>query len=70
MMGVATRNGRKTVDGIVVNAQLISVDGVAVTTATMGKVLIALHGRPRETRELKLERHEKEFTVNARVTSF
>lgn len=67
---VATQDGRKTVDGVRVNDQLISVDGVAMTGATPGKVLGALHGRPGQTHKLVLERDGKRIVVNAPVTRF
>jgi len=70
VMGLATQNGKVTVDGIEVNDQLLSVDGVTVTGTTMGKVLTALHGRPGEIRRLVLERNGESFSVSARVTRF
>ena len=70
VIALPTQNGKATVHGIAVSDQLLSVDGVAVTGATMGKVLAALHGRPGEIRRLVLERNGKLFSVEARVTRF
>lgn len=68
--GVATQNGRKTVDGVEAKDRLIAVDGVPMAGATQGTVLRALHGKPGEIRELKLERGGKTFEVKARVMQF
>jgi hypothetical protein len=70
VIALPTQNGKVTVHGIAVNDQLLSVDGVAVTGATMGKVLTALHGRPGEIRRLVFERNGKSFSVDAPITSF
>jgi hypothetical protein len=70
VIGTATKKGRKTVEGVAADDRLIRIDDFAVTGATMGKVLSALHGRPGETRKLELERHGTKFIVSARVTSF
>ncbi|MHB8754700.1 MAG: hypothetical protein ACYC92_07050 [Candidatus Acidiferrales bacterium] len=70
VVGVAQQHGKSTVEGVMANDELISVDGVAVTGATMGKVLTALHGSPGEIRKLVLKRRGKEFTVEEKVTRF
>ena len=70
VIALPAQNGHPTVHGIAVNDQLLSVDGVATTGASMGKVLMALHGKPSEIRKLILERSGKSFTVNARVNHF
>ncbi len=70
VIALPTQNGKSIVHGITVNDQLLSVDGMTITGATMGKVLTALHGKPGEVRRLVLERNGKSFTVNARVTRF
>ena len=70
IMGVTAQNGKETVDGIEAGDQLISVDGIAVTEATMGRVLAALHGKPGVARVLVIERSGKQLIANARVTSF
>jgi hypothetical protein len=67
---VAAQKGKKTVNGVEAGDQLISVDGIPVTGATMGQVLAALHGKPGETRTIVLERRGKRIMVNAPVTSF
>lgn len=68
--GVATQNGRNTVNEVDAGDRLISVDGLAVTGVTMGRILTALHGKPGETRTLVLERRGKRITVSAPITSF
>ncbi|MHB8526875.1 MAG: hypothetical protein ACYDD2_12050, partial [Candidatus Acidiferrales bacterium] len=70
VVGVAQQHGKSTVEGVMANDELISVDGAAVTGATMGKVLTALHGSPGEIRKLVLKRRGKEFTVEEKVTRF
>lgn len=70
VIALPTQNGKTTVHGIEVNDELLSVDGMAVTGLTMGKVLTSLHGRAGETRRLVLERNGNPFSVNARVTHF
>ena len=70
VIALPTQNGHPTVHGIVINDRLLSVHGVTVTGASMGKVLMALHGEPGEIRKLVLERDGKSFAVNARVTRF
>ena len=70
VIALPTQNGKVAVHGIAVNDELLSVDGVAVTGATMGKVLTALHGRPGEIRRLVLERNGKSFIVKAPITRF
>lgn len=67
---VATQNGRNTVNEVEAGDRLISVDGLAVTGVTMGRILTALHGKPGETRTLVLERRGKRITVSAPITSF
>lgn len=70
VIALPAQNGHSTVHGIAVNDQLLSVDGVTMAGASMGKVLMALHGKPGEMRKLILERNGKSFTVNAPVTHF
>lgn len=70
VLGLATQNGEKTVEGVAVNDQLVSVNGVGMTGATMGKVLGALHGAPGEARRLTLQRNGRQFVVNAPITRF
>lgn len=68
--GVATQNGKKAVDGVEAKDRLIAVDGVPLAGVTMGTALRALHGKPGDVRELKLERGAKTFVVKARVMRF
>ena len=70
VIGMATQDGKKTVDRVAANDRLISVDGVPVTGKTMGTVLTLLHGQPGERRNLGLERGGRKVTVSARVRSF
>lgn len=70
VIALPTQNGKAAVHGVAVNDELLRVDGAAVTGATMGKVLTALHGRPGEIRRLVLERNGKSFNVNAPITRF
>lgn len=68
--GVATRNGRATVTGVLPGDRLLKVDGLATDTATWGAIYHALHGKPGEMRLLTLERNGRRLVVSARVTAF
>ena len=70
VIALPIQKGKPTLDGITVNDQLLGVDGVTMSGATMGKVLTALHGTPGEIRRLVLKRNGKSFAVTARVTRF
>src|SRR5581483_11351198 len=68
--GIATKNGKPTVEGVVPGDKLIQIGALHMQTATWGEIYQALHGRPGEERILLLERNGKQFTVRARVTAF
>ena len=68
--GVALRAGQPTVAGVLPGDKLISIDGSAVDGLTRGQLLLALHGRPGETRNLVLSRKGERVQVQAPVTGF
>jgi len=68
--GVATKNGRATVDGVLPGDKLVSVGGHELATGTIGQIFESMHGVPGETRELVLERNGARFTVKAPVVAF
>jgi hypothetical protein len=67
---VATKNGKATVDGVLLGDKLVRVDGLETKRATWGMIYDALHGKPGETRVLVLGRQANQVTVNATVTAF
>ena len=68
--GIALKAGRATVASVLPGDRLISIDGRPVDGLTRGQLLLALHGRPRETRDLVLSRHGRRLNVQAPVTGF
>jgi hypothetical protein len=68
--GVATKAGRRTVEGVVVGDRLVKIDDLDVSNATRGAIFSALHGNPGDTRVLTLERNGKQLEVTAKVTAF
>jgi hypothetical protein len=70
VIGIATKDGKPSVEGVEPGDKLLEVDGLKATGATMGTVIDALRGAPGETRALLLERNGKQFRVVARVERF
>lgn len=68
--GVASKDGRTTVDGVVLGDRLINIDDLDVSNATRGAIFSALHGNPGDTRVLTLERNGRQLEVTAKVTAF
>ena len=68
--GIARRNGRPTVEGVLPGDRLIRVGDLETAGATWGALFAAMHGRPGETRRLVLERGGRQLTVDAPVTAF
>jgi hypothetical protein len=68
--GVATKNGRRAVEGVEVGDKLLQVDDLPLSKATWGAIFAAMHGKPGETRVLRLEHNGRGFTVRAQVTRF
>jgi hypothetical protein len=66
--GVATKDGRRTVDGVEPGDALIRVDALETAGAPMGQVVEALRGKPGEKRTLVLERAGVRITAEANVT--
>jgi hypothetical protein len=68
--GVALKDGRPTVDGVVVGDRLVKIDDLDVSIATRGAIFAALHGEPGSVRMLVLERDGQQLTLPAKVTAF
>jgi hypothetical protein len=68
--GVATQNGKTTVEGVEVGDQLLQIDGLRTDVLTWAAIYDAMHGRPGEVRNLVLERNGRQFRVPAKVTAF
>jgi len=68
--GVATQNGKPTVDGVLPGDKLLKIDGLPTASATWGALFSALHGAPGDSRTLILERNGKQLAVQAKVTAF
>lgn len=68
--GVALKDGRPTVDGVVVGDRLVKIDDLDVSSATRGAIFAALHGEPSSVRMLVLERDGQQLTLPAKVTAF
>lgn len=68
--GVATQNGKATVEGVEVGDQLLQIDGLRTNAVTWAAIYDAMHGRPGEIRNLVLERNGRQFRVPAKVTAF
>jgi len=68
--GVALKDERPTVDGVVVGDRLVKVDDLDVSIATRGAIFSALHGNPGDKHMLTLERNGKQLKVIAKVTAF
>ncbi|WP_158913487.1 hypothetical protein [Caulobacter sp. S45] len=68
--GIARRNGRPTVVGVLPRDRLISVDGRAVDGLTRGQLLATLHGQPGDTRDLILNRQGERIETGVKVTAF
>jgi PDZ domain len=54
--GIALKDGRPTVDGVVVGDRLVKIDDLDVSNATRGAIFAALRGEPGSVRMLVLER--------------
>jgi hypothetical protein len=65
--GVATKEGKPTVDVVQPGDTLIRVDTLEAAGAKMGAVVNALRGNPGATRTLVIEREGKRLTVEAKV---
>jgi len=70
IVGVAAKNGKPTVDGVVAGDRLVQVGSFATQGASMGAVATALRGTPGTVRSLAVERDGKRQVVEATVTRF
>jgi hypothetical protein len=68
--GIATKDARATVSGVVPGDKLILVGSLAMRGATWGAVYNALHGKPYEKKKIVLERNGRRITVSVAVTPF
>jgi C-terminal processing protease CtpA/Prc len=70
VVGIATKDGRPTVEGVEIGDNVIQIDGTKTKGATPGAIFAALHGRPGESRILTIERKGTEITTQVKVTAF
>lgn len=68
--GVATQNGKTTVEGVEVGDKLLQIDGLRMNAVDWAAIYGAMHGKPGEVRNLLLERNGRQFRVLAKVTAF
>jgi hypothetical protein len=68
--GIATKNGKPAVDGIMPGDKLVRVAGLETATATWGALFAALHGQPGALRTLTIDRNGQTLVVRAPVTAF
>lgn len=67
---IATRNAKPTVETVQIGDQIIRVENLDLKNATWGQIYRAMHGRPRETKLLVINRHGNQVTVRAPITAF
>jgi hypothetical protein len=65
---VVRREGDPVVEGVQAGDKLVRVDGLDVSSATMGAVVDALRGAPGSIRTVVLERDGKRITIEAKVS--
>lgn len=68
--GVATREGKPTVDGVQPGDTLLQVDALVARGASQGAIYSALNGTPGDSHTLTLTRDGRQFVVQAKVTEF
>jgi C-terminal processing protease CtpA/Prc len=68
--GVATKNGKPTVDDVQPGDRLVRIDTLETKGAPWGAIYDAMHGSPGEVRTLTLDRAADQITVRARISSF
>ena len=68
--GIATQNGKTTVEGVEVGDKLLQIDGLRMNAMDWAAIYGAMHGKPGEVRNLLLERNGRQFRVPAKVTAF
>jgi hypothetical protein len=68
--GIAQKDERPTVDGVLAGDRIIQVDDLQLSNATRGAIFSALHGEPGSVRMLIVEREGKRLTLPVRVTAF
>ena len=68
--GIATKDGRPTVDGVRPGDKLVRVGGLDTSAATWGAIYAAMHGKPGDRRPLVVERHGARISIDAVVTAF
>lgn len=67
VVGIARKDGRPVVDGIQSGDELISLDGLNTSGATLDAVNRSLHGRPGDKKKVRLLRQGKEFELEVAV---
>lgn len=68
--GIAQKDGKPTVTGVMPGDKLLQIDGVETASLTRGGLIAALHGMPGTQKHLVLERDGKKLERDAVVTAF
>jgi hypothetical protein len=68
--GIATKNGKPTVENIQPGDKLLRIDNLETKHASWGAIYSALHGNPGEIRTLVIGRAGHELTVPTKITAF
>jgi hypothetical protein len=68
--GIATKNGRATVTGMLPGDKVVRIGALELSSATWGQIFDALHGVPGDIRSIVVERNGVTMTITATVTAF
>jgi hypothetical protein len=68
--GIATKNQKPTVEGVVPGDTLVRVGELDLAKATWGAIYDSMHGKPGDSRTLLLGRDGKRVSVDAKITAF
>jgi len=68
--GIAQKNGKPTVAGVMLGDKILQIDGVETSSLTRGGLIAALHGEPGTLKHLVLERNGRQLEFEAVVTAF
>ncbi len=68
--GIARKNGRPTVVGLLPGDKLVSVDGRSADDLTRGQLLATLHGQSGDIRRIVVDRKGSKLEENVPVTAF
>jgi hypothetical protein len=70
IIGIASKDGKRVMEGVEPMDVLLKIDDFLVTGATMGAVEDALRGKPGDIHILTVERKNQQFRIEAKVERF